>query len=145
MELTGGKFSCPKCGKKDLKKGEDILDENGAVLYKNSELSYPLGECLSYAYCSDTQYSQTVIEAVKDVSLLYHEATFLNDLLIRAKDTYHTTAAEAGQVAAQAQVKQLLIGHYSARYKSTDAHLEEAKLYFENTLAVEDGMKVVVG
>lgn len=127
-----------------LRKGEDLFDESGELLHKNEDLSYPQEMPLSYAYCSDTQYSTTVIEAVQGVSLLYHEATFLNDLLIRAKDTYHTTAAEAGQIAALAQVKQLLIGHYSARYRTNEAHLEEAKQYFTNTITAEDGLKIVV-
>lgn len=127
-----------------LRKGEDLFNETGELLYKNSDLTYPQAALLSYAYCSDTQYSTAVIEAVKDVSLLYHEATFLDELLIRAKDTYHTTAAEAGQIAKLANVKQLLIGHYSARYKNTEAHLEETKQHFDNTIAVEDGMKVII-
>ncbi len=122
-----------------LRRGLDVLDKNGNTLYKNEELAYPVEACRSYAYCSDTQYSKTVIALVKGVDLLYHEATFLDELFLRAKETYHTTALEAGQIAKEANVKQLIIGHFSARYKEAEPLLEEAQKEFENTLLAEEG------
>ncbi|TAF79163.1 MAG: ribonuclease Z, partial [Sphingobacteriales bacterium] len=92
----------------------------------------------SYAYCSDTLYSLDYLHSIKNVNTLYHEATFLNDMSQRAKETYHTTALEAGYLALTAQVNQLIIGHFSARYKDVNLLLLEAQSVFSNTkLAIE--------
>ena len=92
----------------------------------------------SYAYISDTKYLPELAEKLKGIDLLYHEATFLNDKLERAQETYHTTALQAGVMASKSEVKRLIIGHFSARYKNLYPLLEEARLEFENsTLAIE--------
>jgi len=96
----------------------------------------------SFAYCSDTLYTETVLPYVQGVDLLYHEATFMEDRIQAATDKYHSTAKQAAQIALKAQAKQLLIGHYSARYSSTKPLEEEAKSVFPNTVAAYEGMVI---
>lgn len=121
-----------------FKKGEDVVLENGkCISYLDYTFDPPVPR--SYAYCSDTKYDERIVNYIKGANLLYHEATFLNDKRDRAKVTFHSTASEAAQIATKAEVKALLIGHFSARYETTDEHLKEAQAFFNNTTAVEDG------
>jgi ribonuclease Z len=121
-----------------LKDGLDILDENGEVLFRNQDLTRRGTPSVSYAYCSDTRYNPAIAEQIKEVDLLYHEATFANDMKDRARDTYHSTAEEAALIAKMGQVKKLLLGHFSVRYRELDPVLEEAKKHFnESYLAIE--------
>lgn len=120
-----------------LKLGEDLVTESGQVI-ENSVLTIKPEPPKSYAYCSDTLAGDSYLAQIENVTLLYHEATFTNDLLTRAKETHHTTALQAGETALKAGVKKLLIGHFSARYKTLESLLEEARSVFENTdLAIE--------
>jgi ribonuclease Z len=120
-----------------LKKGVDYTAPDGTV-HKNDTLTSAPEDPKSYAYCSDTIYSETYFEQISNADLLYHESTFLNDMLERAQSTYHTTALQAGQVALKTHAKKLLLGHFSARYKTLTELLDEAKTVFPNTeLAVE--------
>ena len=121
-----------------LKKGEDIKLDDGGLIKADDYTLQPVPE-KSYAYCSDTAYSDIVVEAVKSVDLLYHEATFIELLRDRANKTRHSTAKDAALVAKNAGVGQLLIGHLSARYDSGEDHLKEAKMHFEHVTVVEDG------
>jgi len=125
---------------KMLKNGEDILDENGELKYKNSDYTLPSQKCKSYAFCSDTLYHEPIVDIIKGVDILYHEATFLHELQPRALQTNHTTALQAGLIAKQAQVSKLIIGHFSSRYKELLPLLDEAKSVFPNTILAEDGM-----
>jgi len=121
-----------------LKQGDDVRNESGNLLYKNEDFTLPPRPSLSYAYCSDTAWNVAMIDQINQVDLLYHEATFLNADLDKAIETKHSTAAQAGEIAKRSQVKKLVIGHFSARYKDLDALLHEAKGFFSNTeLAVE--------
>ncbi|TSJ39463.1 ribonuclease Z [Mucilaginibacter corticis] len=120
-----------------LKKGADYTDLKGK-LYKNDTLTTDSDEPKAYAYCSDTLYNQQYFKQIDNVDLLYHEATFLNNMLDRAKETHHTTALQAAEVALTVHAKKLLIGHFSARYKTLDELLEEAQSIFpETNLAIE--------
>ena len=94
----------------------------------------------SFAYCSDTLYTETILPYIQGVDLLYHEATFMNDRIQAAVEKYHATAKQAAEIAVKANAKQLLIGHYSARYSDTKPLEEEAKSVFENTIAAHEGM-----
>lgn len=121
-----------------LKKGEDILDESGKVLYKNSELTLPPLPQKSYAYCSDTRYIPSLKKQLQGVDLLYHEATFLNEDELRASKTFHSTAKQAAQIALKSNAKKLLLGHFSARYKDLNPfELEARKVFKESYLAIE--------
>jgi ribonuclease Z len=120
-----------------LKKGVDYTDNQGRV-YKNDTLTTDSAEPKSYAYCSDTMYNERYFDQIKNIDLLYHEATFLHNMLDRANDTHHTTALQAAEIAVIVNAKKLIIGHFSARYKTLDELLEEAQSVFPNTsLAIE--------
>ena len=120
-----------------LKDGEDFTDDDGKII-PNSELTISSTPPRSYAFCSDTIYDESIVDEVKDVDLLYHESTFLEEMEERARATFHSTAKQAAAIAKKANVKKLIIGHFSARYKTLESFLEEAQTVFENTeLAVE--------
>ncbi|GIR13331.1 MAG: hypothetical protein CM15mP23_19060 [Cryomorphaceae bacterium] len=97
---------------------------------------------LSYAYCSDTMYYPALCDFIKGADLLYHEATFAKDSEALAKKTKHSTAEQAALIAKKADVKMLLLGHYSARYSDLKLLLDEAKLVFDNTVMADDGLKI---
>jgi ribonuclease Z len=122
----------------NLKKGYDVTDDTGNVLHKNEDLTYPPRRSRSYAYCADTAYNELMLDQVKNVDILYHEATFTLDEEQKAIETLHSTAAQAGLLARKAEAKKLLIGHFSARYKELAPILDEVKTVFENAeLALE--------
>ncbi len=127
----------------DLKNGKEYVDENGKR-FSNAELTTDPRLPRSYAFCSDTLYNELIIPQIKEIDLLYHEATFMNDKLERAAETFHTTAAQAATIANKANVKRLIIGHFSARYKDLYPLLEEAKAVFENTTLALEGDRFVI-
>jgi ribonuclease Z len=122
-----------------LRSGEDVLDERGKVLFPVEEYTHPPAPLRKYAFCSDTIYDTEIIPYVRDASLLYHEATFMNTHQAKAKETFHSTGAEAATIAKAANVKQLLLGHYSTRYLNLNPLLYEAKEIFHETLLSEEG------
>lgn len=129
----------------NLKKGHDVVDDAGKLLYKNEELTLPPRRSRSYAYCSDTAYQEQSIEQLREVDVLYHEATFTVDEETKAIETQHSTAAQAALIASKARAKKLLIGHFSARYKDLLPVLEEARKVFPSTeLAVEGEVFTIV-
>jgi ribonuclease Z len=127
-----------------LKKGAPFTAPDGK-LYKNDELTIDSEQPKCYAFCSDTIYNERYFEQIKHADLLYHESTFLHSMLDRANKTFHTTAWQAGQVALQTQCKALLIGHFSARYKSLNELLDEARTVFPNTDLAIEGVTFTVG
>ena len=121
-----------------LKSGKDVFNEEGDLLYKNTEYTLPPRPSHSFAYCSDTAYDENIVAQIKGVDLLYHEATFMQEHMDKAVMTLHSTTLQAATIASLAKVKCLLIGHYSARYKELDALQLEAATVFQNTkLAIE--------
>ena len=96
----------------------------------------------SFAFISDTIFDLGIVPHIQGVNLLYHESTFLHDRLARAEETFHTTAKQAGIIAAEAGVEQLMLGHYSARYDDLFPLLEEAKEQHENTILGQEGLKL---
>lgn len=120
-----------------LKKGFDVENEDGALI-KNTDATIAPPKSRSYAYCSDTKFYKSLARFVKDVDLLYHESTFLEDKKERAKKTFHSTAKQAAEIAKLANAKKLLLGHFSARYGNLNSFVDEAKPVFENCeLALE--------
>ena len=122
-----------------LRNGMDYLDKDGNVKYSAAEYTHPPAPLRKYAFCSDTVYDEDIISYVRDTSLLYHEATFMNLDEIRARETCHSTAAQAAAIAKSAGAKQLLLGHYSSRYVELQPLLEEARAVFEPSLLSEEG------
>ncbi len=121
-----------------IKKGKDFITPEGKLI-PNKELTLPEQKIRSYAYCSDTVFEPKIIPYIKNSALLYHEATFTEELKITADKTKHSTAGEAAEIALKANVEKLLIGHFSSRYKNTDIFLDEATKIFPNTEIAEDG------
>lgn len=124
-----------------LKAGEDILAEDGAILYKYDEYTEPLPK-LSFAYCSDTAYNESIVEFCHGVTLLYHEATFLDKDQELAQKTFHSTAKEAAVIAQKCRAKHLLLGHFSYRYPNRAVFLEEAKSIFSSVFLAKEGMQL---
>ncbi len=119
-----------------IKEGSDLTLESGEVI-PNSELTI-YKEPVSYAFVTDTIYKQSLVPYIKQVSLLYHEATYLKDLADVAHKRFHSTAEQAALIAHKAEAKKLVIGHFSARYKNASPLLDEALSVFENTELAED-------
>jgi len=126
-----------------IKKGADYTTPEGKV-YANELLSTDSDAPRTYCYCSDTLPVEKYFAQIATADLLYHEATFLNNMLDRAKETHHTTALQAGEIALNSKAKKLLIGHFSARYKVLDELLDEARSVFQNTELAIEGKTFVI-
>lgn len=126
-----------------IKEGAGWIDENGRE-WEHEKLVFPAQPPRSYAYCSDTIYRPQLVEQLKFVDLLYHEATFTEEYVKRAKETYHSTAKQAASIAKDANVGRLVIGHFSARYEDEQVFLTEAQEVFVNTLLAKDGLKISI-
>jgi len=123
-----------------IKNGKDYIDENGKT-HKNAELTVPGPDPVSYAYCSDTGYIESYIPIIKGVDLLYHEATFMRNKEKNAREKFHCTSEDAAKIAKKCGAKQLMLGHYSARYDDLNPLLNEAKQIFKNTILSEEGLE----
>ena len=121
------------------KRGEDITLEDGQII-PNDELTYIPYQARSYAYLSDTAYSAKAAERVHGVDLLYHETTYSTSEAMFAKGRGHSTTIEAAKVAAKAEAKRLIIGHFSSRYKSHETLVEECRTIFPNSDIAAEGM-----
>lgn len=126
-----------------IKNGADYVTSEGKTV-SNNLLTRPSAPSRSYAYCSDTIYLPSIVEQIKGVDLLFHEATFANEDAPRAKETFHTTAAQAAEIARKAEVKKLLIGHFSARYEDENILLQEASAIFPDTQLAKETLCVSV-
>lgn len=120
------------------KEGHDIIKADGKVIPNHSITTLPMHP-RKYVYMTDTAFLPDVAERILEADVLYHEATFGQDFKIRAEQTQHSTALEAGKMAALARVKKLIIGHFSVRYTNTDSLLAEAKSEFTDTEVAFDG------
>ena len=136
-------YGIPTCDINRIKNGEDYVLADGTVI-PNNWLTAPSSSPRKYAYCSDTLYHREIIEQVKGVDLLYHEATFADSDRPKAEMTFHTTALQAATIAKDAGVKQLVIGHFSARYEEEDLLLKEAQSVFPNTVLAIENLKLIL-
>ncbi|WP_424777409.1 ribonuclease Z [Porphyromonas endodontalis] len=132
-------YQVPRCCYPAILLGESYTAQDGSII-PNNRLTKPGRVPRRYAYCSDTEYFPNLIEQVRGVDLLYHEATFGEDLRARLATTAHSTAREAATIALKAEVKRLLIGHYSSRYTDVTPLLDEARSVFPNTTAAQEGL-----
>jgi ribonuclease Z len=126
-----------------IKNGEDYITPEGVVV-PNNRLTTPSAPARSYAYCSDTAYQQSIIPQIKGVDLLFHESTFAQSDAARAKETFHTTASQAAEIARDAEAKQLVIGHFSARYEDESILLKEAQAIYPNTLLAKENQRIII-
>lgn len=134
----------PHYARTAVKLGEDLKLADGRTV-PNAELTGPPPARRAYAYCTDTEYTPALVPFLKDVDLLYHEATFAEALAARAKETMHSTARQAATIAREAGVKQLMLGHFSSRYKDPGILLKEAMEVFPNTILAHEGDTFKIG
>jgi ribonuclease Z len=131
-------YQIPIRDRQRIKEGGDFTCSDGRII-PNAELTKAKHQPRSFAFCSDTRFDESYIESVRNVDLLYHEATFANDNKDLAQTTYHSTGEDAARVALKAEAGKLIIGHFSARYKDQNIILKEAQAIFNNTSAVCEG------
>ena len=131
-------YGIDKAYYQNIKNGKDITLDNGETIL-NKELTFDPPKPKSYAFCSDTVYDTNLSEQLKGVDVLYHESTFLESESELATKTKHSTALQAAKIAKAANVKTLILGHYSTRYKSIELFKEEATTIFSNVLLADDG------
>ena len=122
---------------RSVKKGINVKREGVDIPF--DQLVLPRPAPISYAYCSDTIYTESIIPFIESVDLLYHEATFTSELNEKAKETKHATARQAAEIAQKANAGKLLVGHYSSRYKDLSGHLDEARAVFPETYLAREG------
>ena len=134
-------YNIPTYQRQNIKDGADFITPEGEII-PNSRLTKDADPSRSYAYCSDTRPCPDICEHLKGVDLLYHEATFAESEKERAKITYHSTAREAAEIAQKAEVKRLLLGHYSSRYDDEEQLLNEACEIFPESICANEGMVV---
>ncbi|WP_423819469.1 ribonuclease Z [Salinimicrobium sp. TIG7-5_MAKvit] len=123
---------------KGIKKGKDAVLEDGRII-PNVELTEDPEPPESYAFCSDTSYTPSLAEQLENVTVLYHESTFLEEHAYLAAPTGHSTAREAAAIARAAKVSHLVLGHYSTRYESIEAFKKEANEVFDSVHLADDG------
>jgi ribonuclease Z len=131
-------YEIDKCYFQNIKNGKDITLEDGRII-ENHKLTFDPVPPLSYAFCSDTAYDESIIPIINEVDVLYHESTFLDSEEALSRKTMHSTAKEAATIALKANVKQLILGHYSTRYDSLELFKEQAETIFSNILLADDG------
>lgn len=127
------------CYFQNIKNGRDITLDDGTVI-ENDKLTFEPVPAKSYAFCSDTVYNEAIVETIRNIDILYHESTFLESESVLAEKTMHSTAKEAATIALKANIKQLILGHYSTRYESISFFKEEAQTIFPNVLLADDGI-----
>ena len=136
-------YQIPIRERQRIKEGGDFITSDGRII-SHSELTINKHRARTFAFCSDTRYNESYIGSVRNVDLLYHEATFASDNKDLAQTTYHSTGQDAARVALKAKVGKLIIGHFSARYKDHTVILNEAQAIFMNTEAISEGEIFVV-
>lgn len=127
----------------DVKRGSDLILPDGSVV-ANKDLTLPPHKARRYAYCCDTGLFEGLTRMVEDADLLCLESTFDDSFSSLAESRQHLTAAQAAKVAAEANVKQLMLTHFSARYRDVEPLLNEARAFFPNTIPASDGVVVEI-
>ncbi|MBS1640578.1 MAG: ribonuclease Z [Bacteroidetes bacterium] len=136
-------YTIPTTYYERLKNGDDYQTKDGDII-KNEILTIANTLAKSYAFCADTIYDESLVDKVTNVSLLYHETTYLKDLEDRATDRFHSTTVQAASIAKKANVNKLLIGHFSSKYEQLDIFEQEAKEVFANTQLAIDGVTFLI-
>jgi len=135
------KLNVPYDKMKSLKNGVDWINRKGEII-PNEQLTIENSKPHTYAFCSDTRYNEQLISKIEGVDLLYHETTFKKDLEERAFQTGHSTTLQAASIARRSNVKSLLIGHYSQRYRDFQELADESKEIFENVIVSYSGLEI---
>lgn len=132
------KFEIPYESFTDVKQGLDMISKDGNIILNEWITSDP-DPSYSFAYCSDTAFFPELVPLVHGVDLLYHEATFMDVHKEQAAKRFHSTTKEAAQIASDAQVHKLIIGHFSSRYVELESMIEECRSVFTNSFLAEEG------
>tara|TARA_R110000868_G_scaffold411264_1_gene702577 strand:- start:851 stop:1756 length:906 start_codon:yes stop_codon:yes gene_type:complete len=132
-------FEIEECYYQNIKNGKDIVLDDGRII-ENNKLTFDPVPTKNYAFCSDTVYDETIVSFIKNIDVLYHESTFLESECLLARKTMHSTAKEAATIALKANVKQLVLGHYSTRYENIKLFKEEAETIFPEVVLADDGV-----
>ncbi|WP_367770088.1 ribonuclease Z [Flavobacterium sp. WC2421] len=132
-------FEIEECYYQNIKNGKDIVLDDGRII-ENNKLTFDPLPTKNYAFCSDTVYDESIVSLIKNVDVLYHESTFLESEDTLARKTMHSTAKEAASIALKANVKQLVLGHYSTRYENIKLFKEEAETIFPEVALADDGV-----
>lgn len=136
-------YEIPKYFYPRLAEGEDYVNQQGETIL--NEWVTEAGHLPKrYAYCADTRFASEILPIIQGVDLLYHETTYLSDNHEKAKLRFHSTTIEAATIAKDAQVKSLLIGHFSSKYKDLNPFLSEAQSIFNNTMLAIEGQSFEV-
>ena len=133
------KYDVPKSFYENLHQGEDFINDKQEII-KNDLLTIPVEPPKAYAYCADTAFYDPIAEKIKEVDLVYHESTYLEEHSKKAADRFHSTSKQAATIAKKALAKKLLLGHFSSMYEKLDQFKEEACEIFENTEIAEEGV-----
>ncbi len=136
-------FMIPASFYNSLKEGLDYHTKDGSVIL-NDQVTIPNSAPKSYAFCADTIYDERIAEIAKDVTLIYHEATYLKDLEDRAAARFHSTTVQAAMIAKKANANQLLLGHFSSKYELLDDYLTEAVAVFPKTQLAIEGVTFLI-
>ena len=136
-------YDVPAAFYEQLKDGKDYVTKTGEMI-KNEWVTFESTPPKSYAYCADTVFTESIAEKVKNVTLLYHETTYLKDLEQKAASRFHSTTAQAGKIALLSNAKHLLIGHFSSKYESLDLFFEETKEVFPNVQLAIEGVTYLI-
>ncbi len=136
-------YEIPAAFFEQLKKGEDYRTKKGVII-PNEEVTVANTKGRTYAYCADTIYDISLADKIKDIDLVYHEATYLKAEHQRAAERFHSTTEQAADVARKANAKKLLIGHFSSRYEELDEFLSEATEIFEHTELAREGVSFLI-
>jgi ribonuclease Z len=131
-------YEIPAAYYKQLKAGADYERKDG-LMVKNDWVTEPGKQDRKYAYCADTLYTESFLQFVMNVDLMYHESTYLEIDKDRAANRFHSTAKQAAQLAVKAGAHKLLLGHYSSKYKSTEEFEVEARTIFLQSFASKEG------
>ena len=126
-----------------LKAGKDVTSEDGKLI-SNEMVTADPPPPKSYAYCSDTVFDPDLVPLLKKATTLYHESTFLEAQQELAFPTKHSTAKQAATIAKMAEVKLLILGHYSTRYTDITKFRDEASEIFDQVILADDGKEIIV-
>ncbi|NUM31995.1 MAG: ribonuclease Z [Bacteroidetes bacterium] len=136
------KSNLPSEAARVFKTGNNFLFNNIEYNYKNFTISKKIRH--TYSYITDTLFMPEISSYIKNTKLLYHESTYMNNLLDKAKKTYHSTSLQAAEFAKLCNAGRLILGHFSSRYADTEEMLAEAKSVFENTETAHDGKEFII-
>ncbi len=131
-------YGIPIQQRSGIKNGADFISESGQKVPNKILTDDPLPG-RSFAYCTDTRFHRGIVSKIKNIDLLFHESTYMEEDANLAKNNFHSTAGEAAMIAKEAGVKKLILGHFSTRYKDLNLLLNEARLVFPDSFLAEDG------